>query len=55
VKISLLRSGNAKAITLPKRKARIGWAKASQWLARNGDHALVWPEFPNAEDKTNSW
>jgi antitoxin MazE len=30
----------------PQRKAREGWAEASQAVAAAGDDALVWPESP---------
>jgi len=35
-----------------KRAARIGWAKAAQLLAAEGDDELVWPEFSNEADST---
>ena len=38
-----------------KRRARAGWAEASQSVAAARDDALVWPEFGNAEDETLSW
>jgi antitoxin MazE len=39
----------------PRGRARAGWARASRGLAVNADDGLVWPEFPNVEDKKNSW
>jgi antitoxin MazE len=39
----------------PKRKPREGWAEAFQEIADAGDDALVWPEFPNADDSDLSW
>jgi antitoxin MazE len=38
-----------------KRRARAGWAEASQGVAEARDDALVWPEFGNAEDETLTW
>jgi antitoxin MazE len=38
-----------------KRRARSGWAEASQRIAEVHDDALVWPEFGNAEDETLVW
>lgn len=38
-----------------KRRARSGWAEASQRIAEAHDDALVWPEFGNAEDETLVW
>ena len=38
-----------------KRRARAGWAEASQSVAEARDDALVWPEFGNAEDETLIW
>lgn len=35
--------------------ARTGWAEASQAIAAAGDDALMWPEFPNADDKDLAW
>lgn len=34
---------------------RESWAEASQLLAEQGDDALVWPEFSNADDKHLKW
>jgi antitoxin MazE len=39
----------------PKRKPRVGWADASKKIAEAGDDALVWPEFPNADDNDLYW
>ncbi len=39
----------------PKRKPRVGWADASKKIAEAGDDALVWPEFPNADDNDLHW
>ena len=38
-----------------RRRARAGWAEASQSIATGRDSSLVWPEFGNAEDKTLIW
>jgi antitoxin MazE len=38
-----------------KRRARAGWAEASQSISEERDDALVWPEFSNAEDDTLTW
>ena len=43
-------------VLLPvKRRARTGWAEASQSIAEAHDDALVWPEFGNTEDETLIW
>jgi antitoxin MazE len=34
---------------------RAGWADAAQAVAAAGDDLLVWPEFPNEDDKTLEW
>ena len=39
----------------PKNAVRIGWAEASRRLAKQGDDALVWPEFGNSDDKDLRW
>lgn len=39
----------------PKRKPREGWAEAFQGIAEADDDALVWPEFPNADDDDLTW
>jgi antitoxin MazE len=39
----------------PERRAREGWAQASQAIAAAGDDALVWPEFPNEGDTELEW
>jgi antitoxin MazE len=38
-----------------KRRARSGWAEASQRIAEAHDDALVWPEFGNTEDEALVW
>jgi antitoxin MazE len=38
-----------------KRKPREGWAEAFQRIAEAGDDALVWPEFPTADDDDLCW
>ena len=38
-----------------RRRARAGWAEASQALAERGDNALVWPEFGNSADDALDW
>ncbi len=43
-------------VLLPmKRRARAGWAEASQSVVVACDDALLWPEFGNAEDETLIW
>ncbi len=34
---------------------REGWASASKRVAEQGDDALVWPEFANADDEHLKW
>jgi antitoxin MazE len=34
---------------------RAGWTDAAKRLAAAGDDALVWPEFPNADDDRLEW
>lgn len=46
---------HAIVIRKPARKARAGWAQASQKLARVGDDKLVWPEFANEGDQDLQW
>jgi antitoxin MazE len=38
-----------------KRRARAGWAEASQSIVQACEDALIWPEFGNVEDETLSW
>lgn len=38
-----------------KRHPRAGWADAAKKIAENGDDALVWPEFGNADDANLEW
>ena len=38
-----------------KRRARAGWAEASQSIVEACDDSLVWPEFANAGDETLTW
>jgi antitoxin MazE len=42
---------------LPERKkpVREGWAEDSKAIADAGDDKLVWPEFPNEDDKFLEW
>ncbi len=42
-------------IRKPQKKAREGWAEASQAVAAAGDDALVMGEFPNADDAELAW
>ncbi len=37
------------------KKVREGWAESSKNLAAAGDDNLVWPDFPNEEDKDWAW
>ncbi|WP_199028866.1 AbrB/MazE/SpoVT family DNA-binding domain-containing protein [Ralstonia sp. ASV6] len=46
---------NALVIRKPQKKAREGWAEASQAVAAAGDDALVMGEFPNADDTELVW
>jgi antitoxin MazE len=39
----------------PRKRARQGWADASQAVAQAGDDALVMGEFPNADDAELAW
>jgi antitoxin MazE len=39
----------------PKKKARQGWADASEAVAQAGDDALVMGEFPNGDDAELAW
>lgn len=34
---------------------RAGWADAAREIATQGDDALAWPEFANAEDAGLTW
>jgi len=38
-----------------KEPARVGWAADAERLAAEGDDALAWPEFGNAEDAELTW
>jgi antitoxin MazE len=38
-----------------QRRARTGWAEASQSIAEGYDDALARPEFGNAEDENPIW
>lgn len=38
-----------------RRLPREGWAHASQRVAADGDDALAWPEFANADDAQLKW
>lgn len=46
---------DALAIRKPQKKAREGWAEASQDVAAAGDDALVTGEFSNADDSVLVW
>lgn len=46
---------DALVIRKPQKKAREGWAEASQAVAAAGDDALVMGEFPNADDAELVW
>ncbi len=46
---------DAIVIRKPQRHVRQGWADASRALAAAGDDALVWPQFPNEEDRDLTW
>ncbi|MHA6821158.1 AbrB/MazE/SpoVT family DNA-binding domain-containing protein [Ralstonia pseudosolanacearum] len=45
----------ALVIRKPEKRAREGWAEASQAVAAAGDDALVMGEFPNADDMEMVW
>ncbi|MHA6853185.1 AbrB/MazE/SpoVT family DNA-binding domain-containing protein [Ralstonia pseudosolanacearum] len=45
----------ALVIRKPEKRAREGWAEASQAVAAAGDDALVMGEFPNADDMETVW
>ena len=48
--------GAGRIILIPiKRRARVGWAEASQSIAEARHDALVWPEFGNADDEALAW
>jgi len=47
--------GPGRALTLVEAHPRADWARASRAIAESGDDALVWPEFPNADDVDWSW
>ena len=38
-----------------RRSPRAGWAEASRCITDQGDDALVWPAFANADDKRLKW
>ncbi len=38
-----------------ERHPRAGWADAARKLAADGEDALAWPEFANAEDDHLAW
>ncbi|MBI3759366.1 MAG: AbrB/MazE/SpoVT family DNA-binding domain-containing protein, partial [Deltaproteobacteria bacterium] len=38
-----------------KRHPRAGWAEAAKRVAEEGDDALAWPEFANADDADLKW
>jgi antitoxin MazE len=46
---------DALVIRKPRHRVRAGWADASRALAEFSDDALVWPEFPNADDQELQW
>ncbi|AKM33293.1 antitoxin (plasmid) [Pandoraea faecigallinarum] len=46
---------DALVIRKPQKKAREGWAEASQDVAAAGDDALVMGEFSNADDSVLMW
>ncbi|CAB3751505.1 AbrB/MazE/SpoVT family DNA-binding domain-containing protein [Paraburkholderia humisilvae] len=47
--------GNTLVLRRPQKKAREGWAEASQSIAAVGDDRLVMGEFPNADDVEFIW
>lgn len=53
--VELRVEGNVIIISRPKQKIREGWAEASKALAKQGEDALVWPEFPNDDDRDLKW
>lgn len=46
---------NALVIRRPQKKARTGWAQASQVVAQAGDDVMVMGEFSNADDAEPAW
>lgn len=42
-------------ISSRKKNPRAGWAADSKRLAEAGEGGLVWPEFPNEDDKDLKW
>ncbi|MDB5480639.1 MAG: AbrB/MazE/SpoVT family DNA-binding protein [Caulobacteraceae bacterium] len=47
--------GGRLVITPVPTKPRATWADDARRLAEDGDDALVWPEFGNADDDTLTW
>ncbi|WP_420991802.1 AbrB/MazE/SpoVT family DNA-binding domain-containing protein [Cupriavidus sp. 30B13] len=46
---------DALVIRKPRKKAREGWAEASQAIATAGDDVLTMGEFGNADDAELAW
>ena len=46
---------NAIVLRKPRNKVRVGWAQASEAIAKAGDDKLVWPAFANEGDKDLVW
>jgi antitoxin MazE len=47
--------GNTIVLRAVRKRARAGWAQASERLVREGGDTLVWPAFANAEDASQTW
>ena len=52
MKTAIRRMGNSRR---PQKKAREGWAEASQKIAAEREDKLVWPEFANEADAELQW
>lgn len=50
-----MKSGRNHCSTNHKEHPRAGWAEAAKRIAENGDDALVWAEFGNADDADLEW
>jgi len=47
--------GNTIVLRPIRKRARAGWAEASQTSAETGQDRLEWPEFANAGDAELKW
>jgi antitoxin MazE len=53
--VDMVLEDGAIVLRRPERRAREGWAEASQAIAAGGDDALVWPEIVNEDDAELEW